>query len=201
MNKSSEEGYIKFRYDWIPARLPEMDLSELISYRQKLYELNLIGAYADGVGFGNISKRYLNNQFIISASGSGNYAQLTVNHLSLVDEFDFQRNWLSCIGNLPASSESLSHAAIYSFNSQINVVVHIHHPEFWTKQIDIVPTSDKFAEFGTIELVESLQKTLRKMNSSHGIIIMGGHPDGILLFSENFSSMKEIILNLSQPLF
>ncbi|HAG15890.1 MAG TPA: rRNA adenine methyltransferase [Bacteroidales bacterium] len=198
MNFSSEEGYIKFRYGWIPARLPEMDLSELISYRQKLYDLNLIGAYAEGIGFGNISQRYRNNQFIISASGSGNDAQLDASHFCLVDDFDLAKNWLSCIGNLPASSESLSHAAIYSTNSQINVVVHIHHPEIWSKQIDVFPTSDKTAEFGTVEMAESLKQTLQKMETSHGIIIMGGHPDGILLFAENYISLNEIIFNLHQ---
>ena len=53
-----DEGYIKFNSDWEKqAAFEDERLDELLRYRQLLYGLELIGAYPDGIGYGNISLR------------------------------------------------------------------------------------------------------------------------------------------------
>lgn len=187
MTSNHDEGYIKFKYDWIPAAIPNIDLTELIYWRQKLYDAKLIGAYTDGIGYGNISIRYKENQFIISGSATGNLGIIDASHFSFVDDFDLEKNWLSCIGNVPASSESLSHAAIYKTMPKANAIVHIHHNELWNKYLDNFPTSSKTAAFGTPAMAFSLIDILEKEKTKTGIIVMGGHQEGILIFDSSLA--------------
>lgn len=196
MTSNHDEGYIKFKYDWIPAAIPYMDLTELSYWRQKLYEAKLIGAYPDEIGYGNISMRYKENQFIISGSATGNQAIVDASHFSLVDDFDLEKNWLSCIGNAPASSESLSHAAIYKTLPDINAIIHIHHKELWNKYLNIFPTSSKTAAFGTPAMAFSLIDILEKEKTKTGIIVMGGHEEGILIYDASLSLTGEKAIQL-----
>ncbi len=196
MTANPEEGYIKFKYDWIPATLPDVDLSELIFWRQKLYQAKLIGSYSNGIGFGNISMRYKDNQFIISASATGNLAQLDPSHFALVDDFDLAKNWLSCVGNLPASSESLSHAAIYQTLPQVNAIIHIHHKELWDKHLNSLPTSSETAEYGTPALAFSLIDLIQKETTEAGIIVMGGHEEGLMFYNGSFEKVGERVFSL-----
>jgi hypothetical protein len=196
MTTNPDEGYIKFNYEWIPASIPEFDLNELIYWRQKLYQAKLIGSYPDGIGFGNISMRYQSNQFIISASATGNKPIIDASHFTLVDEFNLDKNWLSCIGNLPASSESLSHAAIYSASPQVKAIVHIHSLKLWEKHINRLPTSAINAQYGTPEMAYSLQNLVNGENIEAGVIVMGGHEEGILLYATDLKQAGEKALGL-----
>ncbi|RLD37620.1 MAG: class II aldolase/adducin family protein [Bacteroidetes bacterium] len=196
MTTNQDEGYIKFHYEWIPARLPEIKLEELIYWRQKLYQAKLIGSYPNGIGFGNISQRYQDNQFIISASATGNKDVLDASHFSLVDEFNLDKNWLSCIGNLPASSESLSHAAIYSASPQTKAIIHIHNLQLWKKYLNRLPTSDVSAPYGTPEMAYSLQSLILKEKSDPGLIVMGGHEEGILIYASDLKQAGKKALSL-----
>lgn len=196
MTTNPDEGYIKFNYEWIPASIPEFDLNELIYWRQKLYQAKLIGSYPEGIGFGNISTRYQSNQFIISASATGNKPIIDASHFTLVDEFNLDKNWLSCIGNLPASSESLSHAAIYSASPQIKAIVHIHNLELWKKHLNHLPTSNPKAQYGTPEMAYSLQNLIKEENMEAGIIVMGGHEEGILIYATDLTQAGEKALGL-----
>ena len=196
MSINKDEGYIKFNYEWIPASIPAIDLTELIQWRQKLYDAKLIGAYPDGIGFGNISQRYQGSEFIISASATGNNTTLDASHFSLVDEFDLDKNWLSCIGNLPASSESLSHAAIYSASPQTKAIVHIHNLALWKKHLNRLPTSDPNAQYGTPAMAYSLQKLINKESISAEVIVMGGHKEGLLIYAPDLKQAAEKALSL-----
>ena len=192
MNKP-DEGYIKFNLTWKEKLFDfnDHDFIQINSCREKLFRLGLIGAYPDGIGFGNLSIRYKQNEFIISGSATGNFKNLSKKHYSLVKDYDILKNSVFCEGFSKASSESLSHAAIYEFNIDVNAVIHIHHKDMWEKYLNDLPTTDKKAEFGTPEIALEIKKLA---NQSTGIIIMGGHPEGIISYGKSLSEAEKIIL-------
>ncbi|MDZ4786140.1 MAG: class II aldolase/adducin family protein, partial [bacterium] len=139
-----DEGYIKFSYDWQEKPTPiEINLSEIIAARKNLWQKGLIGVYPDGIGFGNVSIRTSNNQFLISATQIGHIELLQKEDFSLVTEYDFSKNWLRCIGSKKASSESLTHAAIYECAASIECVLHIHSKVYWQRLLGFLPSTDK----------------------------------------------------------
>ena len=73
------EGYIKFEVHWSPAPAwKDEDVADLNEWRAAAYQHELIGVYPDGVGYGNISKRWEEgNQFLISGSATGHLPRLT----------------------------------------------------------------------------------------------------------------------------
>lgn len=188
-----EEGYIKFNLSWEEKSFDfsDEDFHEINSYRQKLYEAGFIGAYTNGIGFGNLSVRYNKKQFIISGSATGNFKNLSKDHFALVKDFDISKNNIQCVGLTKASSESLSHAAIYNSNPEVNAVIHIHHKGMWNTYLNDLPTTNKKAEFGTPEIAIELAKLA---NLPSGIIIMGGHPEGIISYGKTFNEALEILL-------
>jgi len=179
-----DEGYIKFNLNWKEKTFDFSDneFTQLNLYRNNLVELGLIGLYPDGIGFGNISIRQANNRFIISGSATGGIKNLTKEHYALVTEYNLQNNHVICKGLTKASSESMSHAAIYQSNTNVNAVIHIHHQKLWEKLIHVLPTTDKKAEFGTPEMAFEISKLSK---TDLGIIIMGGHPEGIISYGKN----------------
>ncbi|MDY6801470.1 MAG: class II aldolase/adducin family protein [Bacteroidota bacterium] len=194
-----DEGYIKFNLEWEKGTFdfPGQLFHSINLWRQKLYVMELIGAFADGVGFGNISIRYHNNQFIITGSATGNIQKLTQKHYALVKDFDLENNFIHCTGLSKASSESLSHAAIYKSNKRINAVVHIHDQKFWKKYIHQLPTTNENAAFGTPEIAREISKLTTQ---EKGIIIMGGHPEGIISYGKSLDDAGNVLLKYYQIL-
>jgi ribulose-5-phosphate 4-epimerase/fuculose-1-phosphate aldolase len=83
----------------------------------------------DGIGYGNISTRFQKNKFIITGSATGSLTKLTTNHYTLVTDYDINRNTLTTIGPIKASSESLTQAIIYESQKSVKAVMHVHHLE------------------------------------------------------------------------
>jgi len=194
-----EEGYIKFNIEWEKQSidLPDQLFLSMNLWRQKLYVMELIGAFADGVGFGNISIRNHNNQFFITGSATGNIQKLFQKHYALVKNFDLENNYIHCTGLTKASSESLSHAAIYQSNQEVNAVIHIHSQKFWKKYIHHLPTTNENAAFGTPEIAREISTLTTK---EKGIIIMGGHPEGIISYGKSLDDAGNILLKYYQIL-
>ncbi len=182
------EGHIKFNCDWIKSNL-DFDITHINKWRTRLYDLKLIWAYDNNIGYGNISVR-LNNGFIITGSGTGKISLLNKEHYTYVVEYDFEKNHLKCEGPIKASSESLSHAAVYERNPKINAVIHVHNIKLWTSLINKVPTTSKKAEYGTPELAYEIMKIKAKEN----IIIMAGHKEGIITFGNDLDEAGNILL-------
>lgn len=189
----NDEGYIKYNLNWnkTPFEFSDKNFQALNNYRQKLFDRGLIGAYSNGIGFGNLSIRYHNLEFIISGSATGNFKTLTKNHFALVNKFDVETNQVSCEGFIEASSESLSHGAIYKVNNQTNAVIHIHHFAMWEKYKNDLPTTPPKAAFGTPEIAFEIAN---RANQDSGIIIMGGHPEGIITYGKTLEIAYQIIL-------
>jgi hypothetical protein len=186
--KKITEGYIKFRCEWKPARpVPEADIRAINQWRDTLYALGLIGIYPTGIGFGNVSARKTGQKsFLISGTATGGIKKLDKRHYTRVTAYDFDKNALSCIGPIRASSESLSHAALYCAVPQVRAVMHIHSKKLWRRWIDKLPTTSRKAEYGTPEMAREIMRLLRKKETCRlGIIVMGGHAEGLIAFGRN----------------
>jgi len=193
-----DEGYIKFNCKWIKDKpiIQANKLFEINRWRDKLYSLGLLGAYDNGIGFGNISIRFKKNSFIITGSATGKYPALNENHYVLVNEYNFDKNNLTCKGPIKASSESLSHAMIYECSSDTNAVIHIHNIDMWKNLIDKLPTTNKEISYGTPAMAKEIKKLfLESKVNDKKIIVMGGHKEGIISFGKTLDEAGNILLN------
>lgn len=193
-----DEGYIKFQSQWnrsIP--LPEETVLELINARQILYQHHLIGAYDNGIGFGNISQRYPEKEdtFIISGSATGNIPVLTNEHFSLVTKVEVKKNLLFCDGPVIASSESMSHAVIYKECPEVSAVAHVHDLDLWKNLLHKVPTTDASAKYGSPEMAFSIVDLLKKTDLRQSrLFVMEGHEEGVFSFGNSLEEAVRIIL-------
>jgi len=174
--------------------------SELENWRVKLFKLNLIGEYPkEKVGFGNLSK-LLNwdkqANFIITGTQTGKYPNLTGEHYTLVDGYDLKEMKLSQVGPLEASSEALTHAAVYESNKEITTVFHIHNTAIWEKMIqgnyDATP---KEVPYGTQEMANCVGTLINGRSS--GVIVMKGHQDGVIAYAKSLNECGKLILELA----
>lgn len=193
-----DEGYIKFKCHWEKtAPLPSESILKLNYWRNKMYDNQLIGAYENGIGYGNISERKnANHQFIISGTATGNLAHLTAEHYALVTAVKASSNELWCEGSIRASSESMSHAIIYKCCPKVNVVIHVHHLEMWKALLYKVPTTDQSAAYGTPEMVASIARLFAETDlRTQQIFAMEGHKEGLFAFGENFAKTAHVLIN------
>jgi ribulose-5-phosphate 4-epimerase/fuculose-1-phosphate aldolase len=192
-----DEGYIKYDCIWIKsAPIPTKELVCINAWRQKLFALGLIGAYKGNIGFGNISMRIRNSsKFIISGTQTGHIPYLENYHYTLVTKYNIKENSLTCQGPIRASSESLTHAAIYSCDNDIKSVIHIHHRALWKRIMHTVPTTDPNVQYGTPEMYYEVIKLYNKSMLEKKILVMAGHEDGIISFGKSLTEAGDIILH------
>ncbi|HMQ64527.1 MAG TPA: class II aldolase/adducin family protein [Flavilitoribacter sp.] len=175
--------------------MPADRLQELDHWRDVMYTAGLIGAYPDGIGFGNISRRWDGEgRFLITGSATGNFEQLEPSHYCLVTEVIPQENRLTCQGPILASSESMSHAVIYRERPEVNGVIHIHHLALWKYLLHKVPTTDASAPYGSPEMAASIVDLLETTDlPRRRIFVMEGHREGIFAFGETLESAASVI--------
>ncbi|HHG86221.1 MAG TPA: class II aldolase/adducin family protein [Bacteroidetes bacterium] len=192
-----DEGYIKFHLEWEKAKAPEgAAISELIAMRNQLYALALIGEYAElSIGYGNISlRRSGTQQFYISGTRTGSIQKLSPEQITLVDQYDIATNTVKCRGPIEASSESLTHAAIYTCDPHIQAVIHVHHLAFWQNLLGQVPSSRAQVPYGTPEMAREVTRLYSETDLPQSrIIAMGGHAEGIITFGENLQAAWETL--------
>jgi ribulose-5-phosphate 4-epimerase/fuculose-1-phosphate aldolase len=193
------EGYIKFNCHWEQKEIhiPEELFLLLEEKRAKMYKLGLIGMYPNGIGFGNISVRTEGHTFLITGSATGQFEKLKPSHYSLVSAYHFTENTISCQGLTKASSESLSHAAIYEALPEVGAVVHVHCLNLWEKLMNHYPTTSGEIEYGTPEMAQAVQDLASELKmKEEKIIIMGGHREGILAFGQNLDEATNQIIKI-----
>jgi len=195
-----DEGYIKFEIHWNktpPLEFPQLET--LIYWRQQCFLHNLIGAYPNRIGFGNISVRKgKSNQFYISGSATGNEKILSKQHFALVTKVDVASNQLWCEGAIVASSESMSHAIIYEKLPWVNAVIHAHDLAMWQRLLHQVPTTAADAPYGSPEMVASIAELIDTTNlAEQKIFVMEGHEEGIFVFGTDVEKAFNVCMNFS----
>ncbi len=180
----TEKGYIQFECRCVKGAPPSSSELTLLSYwRARCYEHGLCGVYDDGIGYGNLSVRIPGTSgFIITGTQTGSLDKLRQVHYAKVIDFDIARNTVVAVGPVSASSESLSHAALYSTSRRINAIIHAHDHAIWSSLLNRAPTTDPSVEAGTPEMGYELMRVAGDVGESEKLIVMGGHQDGVIAF-------------------
>lgn len=204
--KVIDDGVIKYdRSNFTQCGpLDLVEYSALEFWRKKLFELNLIGEYPnEQVGFGNVSR--INDyslfhqspvpQFIITGSQTGKYSELDGRFYTRVLDYDIDHLKIKMMGPIEASSEALTHAAIYAHNKNIKAIFHTHSAEIWNKMI--TNNSDLIASnipYGTVAMAKAAAECVG--NKDFGIFCMLGHVDGVIAYGRNLEEAGQLTLAL-----
>lgn len=192
----SETGVIKFHYESDGAELaPFPGFEELNAARQELRRLGLLGVGEGGLGFGNVSLRDgATDSFFITGSGTGAKPELALEDYARVIAWDFERNWLRCEGRAIASAESLTHAAVYSMDPEVRVVLHGHDPCRWQSLRERGVATHPDVPYGTPGMAREVQRLFQETGvRAKRIFAMSGHVDGIVAFGQNFGEALEAL--------
>ncbi len=206
----TDEGYVKFNsqhqeVEWgqekltINAELMDK-IKQIDLLRTDLFDAGYIGLNENEIGYGNVSIRYFNElnpdseKFIISATSTGGARELGLDGYCLVTDYNILNNQVICMGPLPASSETMSHAAIYHVCKNVNCVVHIHNKflfEGLLLQENVLKTPKSVA-YGTVQMAQCLSE-IAQNNPLEACIVMEGHQDGIIFYGLNINQVRRLI--------
>ena len=196
----SETGAVKFTCEHVPVELAAFPGWEELNFcRGTLRQLGLIGVEANGIGFGNLSVRETGtNNFYITGSGSSSVVEFQAAHCAKVTAYDFGRNWLRCEGTMVASSESLTHAAIYEADGNVGAVIHCHSTAAWSRLLHVIPTTSAQVEYGTPEMADEVLNLFEASDvRKRKIFVMAGHVDGIVAFGRDIKEALDMISRAS----
>jgi len=199
-----DEGYTKYQCDWRRApAMPAGEICDLIEWRNRLYDAGLVGYNEQhGVGFGNLSIRVDGDggeigaaKFIISGTQTGQIPRTNEAHYSRVTACDIDGNHVACEGPVQASSEALTHAALYQLDSGICAIAHVHSGILWRNLMHEVPTTGEGVRYGTPEMAREFLRLYRETNLPDvGIAVMAGHDEGIVAFGRSLEQAAQRIL-------
>jgi len=184
-----QEGVIRFDLDFRVGPPPNAEmLLELEAWRTIFRRLGLLGcdpARYEGLGFGNLSRRTADrnaDSFIISGTQTGRLDRLGPEHYVTVLRCEPARNRVVASGPIQPSSEALSHGALYQADPTIAWVMHLHSPEIFAASQQLrLPTTAPDATYGSPRLAAEIGR-LAPSTGRPGLLVMGGHQDGILTF-------------------
>jgi hypothetical protein len=100
-----------------------------------------------------------------------------------------------CEGPVQASSEALTHAAIYALDAGVRAVVHVHDADTWHELIDRIPTTSREVTYGTPEMAREFQRLYEETDfAERGVAVMGGHDEGIVSLGKDIKQAAERVL-------
>ena len=193
------EGVVKFNCYWKQSGpiITDEPFSILNYWRDVLLNMDLIGAYENGVGFGNMSLRSNNSsKFFITGSATGEISVLEPGHYVFVEGCNFDEYSVMCSGPLKASSESLTHAAIYKADPGANAIIHVHNLEQWESLKNEVPTTLEDFKYGTAGLAKDIFRLFEETDVlKKKIIVMAGDRAGFITFGNDMDEAINVLMS------
>jgi L-ribulose-5-phosphate 4-epimerase len=183
------DGVIKFKSHWEAAPAHPM-ANEMLFWRDKLFGMGLIGFDLNHqVGFGNMSLRLPDtNSFLISGTQTGHLAPSLPSHFTEVTVWHLSTNELNCKGPVNASSESLTHAALYECSDSVCAVLHVHAISPWERLLKTHPVTPETVAYGTPQMADAMKELWKDPRLAiTRTLAMPGHEGGILSFGINFA--------------
>ncbi len=195
-----DEGVIKYQLNYqLAGPLLNHDFGDLDRWHQRFKAEQILGQDPeryDGLGFGNLSQRIDHRSFLISGTQTGGLDLLKSEHYALVTEVNLSKNRVDARGPVKPSSESLTHAAVYSLDECIQYVFHVHSPDIWQARdrLGIAQTKSSIA-YGTPEMAAEMFRLYREGAFQKGnILAMSGHEDGVISFGDDADKAGNIII-------
>lgn len=192
-----DDGVIKYQRDFTKTEALKPDqYRPLECWRKKLYQLKLIGEYpSEKIGYGNLSMRLHEHHFLITGTQTGKHPDLNGEHYTIVTGHDLKMNLIKASGPIDASSEALTHAAIYAHNQKIQAVFHVHEKLLWNAMLEHnLAHTQKDIPYGTVAMATAVNELIA--DDTCGVFAMAGHEDGIVSFGKNLDEAGELILEL-----
>jgi ribulose-5-phosphate 4-epimerase/fuculose-1-phosphate aldolase len=203
MMNIANEGYVKYTAEHTPG--PPVDVFniphwvELNSARTRLHKLGLVGITSGGIGFGNVSVRVGGEEFLISGTATGALPELTPAEYCLVTACDLSHNSVVSTGPVQASSESMTHGAVYHSNAGVHCVIHIHSRKIFDGMIrDRYPATPESAAYGTPESALAIGECITRDEGEHteGVIVLAGHDEGVIAYGPSVERTFHLIMEL-----
>ena len=192
------EGYLKYTAEHrIAPAIKAPFWAELNEARTQLHKKGLVGVTSSGIGFGNLSIRYRENEFLISGTATGAIPVLGLDHYCIVSSFDLKENHVVSMGPIQASSESMTHGAVYQSCPEANCVIHIHSRAVFDGMIrdNYVSTPEK-AEYGSPEIALAIGECVKNSGKNEGHIVLSGHDEGVIAYGPSVERAFNLILEL-----
>ena len=191
MSTGLDEGSIKYTSVRRDGEVPHSArLDALNRARTVLHDLGLIGVYANGVGYGNLSIRASGDQFIITASATGAHRELRPEQYCLVESFSLELNRVCSRGAMDASSESMTHGAIYLANPAVRCVMHVHSRAMFDR---LLPSSGLHTPvdvaYGTPAMAHAVERLVHAQAQLPVVFVMAGHDEGIVAYGADVESV------------
>ena len=198
-----DEGVVKYSLKYKQTNeiaLNECKKIEIV--RVRLFSLGLIGAYSDGIGFGNISLRYKKkDSFVITATQTGELAKLSPSYYSFVKKVDFKKFRTYAIGPRRPSSEAITHACIYNLDPDIKAVIHVHNEKIWDYMLKNNYLSTNDTPYGTPEMVEDVKNIYKSIDPFlNNAFVMKGHFEGIVTFGKSLKDAEKTLYEIIEKL-
>ncbi|GHU16449.1 hypothetical protein FACS1894163_05840 [Spirochaetia bacterium] len=191
----NNEGYVKYFAEHSPGPSIEPPLwKNLNDVRTKLHDLSLVGVNAKGIAFGNVSIRMEDNQFLISGTSTGTERILAADKYCLVISVTIAANKITSKGPIHASSESMTHGAIYESCPEAKSVIHIHDRAIFDgMRKDHCLATPVSAEYGTPEIAVAIAHCVRQWGKPEGALVLAGHDEGVIAYSSSPEKAFDII--------
>ncbi|MDF1702914.1 MAG: class II aldolase/adducin family protein [Planctomycetota bacterium] len=194
-----DEGVTKFACTWRPAPPPPgQAVAGLCRWRQRLHARGLVGHdRVHDVGFGNLSVRAPDGALYVSGTQTGGTEVLGPEHVARITDYDLEANHVGCEGPVQASSESLTHLALYELGPGVGGVIHVHAPALWARLRGVAPTTDPAVPYGTPAMAREVAR-LARAHPEGGVIVMAGHPDGLVAYGADLDAAGARLLAASE---
>ena len=192
-----DEGYTKYAVRWTDREVLDCpDIAELERWRRPLFEAGLVGYYPEhGIGYGNISVRTDGRAFLITGTQTGHLSRTGPAHYALVTDYDIDGNSVTCRGAVQASSEALTHAAIYDLDTAVGAVVHVHEPGLWAHLLDREASTRAEVAYGTPEMAREFRRLFEETRfAERRLAAMAGHEGGIVATGDTLAEAAERVL-------
>ncbi|MDR0455998.1 MAG: S-methyl-5-thioribose-1-phosphate isomerase [Treponema sp.] len=194
-----DEGYVKYTAEHSPAPAIEAPhWVELNNARTQLHRLGLLGVNPQGIGFGNVSIRFNGEAFLVSGTATGALPALNPADYCLVNSFDLIQNRIVSTGPVTASSEAMTHGAVYRACPAANCVMHIHSGAIFNGMIrDNYPATAQNAAYGTPEIAFALVQCVQELAADEGVVVLAGHDEGVIVWGPTVERALNVILRLN----